>query len=218
MLQCSIKRNMIIFIFQKEQIMPNTSKSSKKASPVNGAAAHKQASHITDVFTPVYLNSVTRVAELQKSALDAAAEQTEAWIGAWKKAFTYLPVAPPTFFFDVVGQAVQTAVETQKSAIDLVVEQTEAVTEIAKQRADAYGKITESATAALQTTVTRSVEAQKKVLAFAATQNKAVCEAAKKQIGNNPVSTIVDSFERGANTVIEAQSSILDAATEPFVN
>ncbi len=191
--------------------MPNTSKSSKKATTTaakNGAA---------DGFTPVYLNSINRVAELQKNSLDLVAEQTGEWIGAWKKAFGSLPVTTPTFYFDLVGQAVQTAVETQKSAIDLVVEQTEAVTEIAKERANAYSKITGAATTAFQTTVTRSVEAQKKVLEFAAAQNKAVCEATKKQVGNGPVAAIVDTFERGANTLIEAQKSILDATTTPFV-
>jgi hypothetical protein len=193
--------------------MPNTSKSSKKAA-VNGATT----TEVADVFTPIYLNTVNRVAELQKSSLDLVAEQTTEWVGAWKKAFSYLPVTTPTFFFDVVGQAVQTAVETQKSAIDLAVEQTEAVTEIGKQRAEAYSKITETATAAFQTTVTRSVEAQKKALEFAAQQNKAICEATKKQIGNGPGSVMVDTFERGANTLIEAQKSLLEATTSPFVS
>lgn len=194
--------------------MPNTSKSSKKASPVNGAAT---TTEFTDVFTPVYLKSVAAVAELQKNSLDVVAEQTTEWIGAWKKAFSYFPVTPPAFFFDVANQAVQTVVETQKSAIDLVVEQTEAVTEIAQQRADAYSKIAATASAAFKTTVTRSVEAQKKALDFAATQTKSVFDATKKQVGNGPAAVIVDSFERGANTLVEAQKSILDASTKPFV-
>src|ERR1700757_3155211 len=193
--------------------MPNTSKSSKKT---NGAAT--KTTGAADVFTPVYLNTVTRVAELQKNSLDVVAEQTTEWIGAWKKAFSFLPVATPTFFFDVVGQAVQTAVETQKSAIDLAVEQTEAVTEIAKQRAEAYAKITETATAAFQTTVNRSVEAQRKALDFAAEQTKSAFAATKKQVGNGPAAVIVDTFERGANTLIEAQKSLLEATTTPFVS
>ena len=193
--------------------MPNTSKSSKKT---NGAAT--KTTEAADVFTPVYLNTVTRVAELQKNSLDVVAEQTTEWIGAWKKAFSFLPVATPTFFFDVVGQAVQTAVETQKSAIDLAVEQTEAVTEIAKQRAEAYAKITETATAAFQTTVNRSVEAQRKALDFAAEQTKSAFAATKKQVGNGPAAVIVDTFERGANTLIEAQKSLLEATTTPFVS
>ena len=191
--------------------MPTTSKSSKKA---NGAPV---ATEITDVFTPLYLDSVARVAELQKNSLDVVAEQTSEWIGAWKKAFTFFPVNPPAFFFELAGQAVQTCVETQKAAIDLVAEQTQAVAKIAKQRADAYSNIAETASNAFQTTVARSVEAQKKVLEFAGAQNKSFCEATKKQLGGGPATVMVDSFERGANTLIEAQKSVLDATTKPFV-
>jgi hypothetical protein len=198
--------------------MPRTSKSSKKANGAATTTAKSTAkSEVTEVFAPFYLNTVNRVAELQKNSLDVVAEQTTEWVAAWKKAAGYLPLPTPTFFFDVFGQAVQTAVETQKSAIDLVVEQTEAVTEIAKQRADAYSKIAETATAAFQTTVTRSVAAQKKALEFAAEQNKAVWEATKKQVGNGPASIIADTFERGTQTVIDAQKSLLDATTSPFV-
>lgn len=191
--------------------MPNTSKSSK-TTRVNGAAAAETA----DDFTSYYLNSVNRVAELQKSSLDAVAQQTTEFVAAWKKAAGYFPVPTPTFFFDIFGQAVQTVVETQKSAIDLVVEQSEAVTEIANQRAEAYSKIVDTATAAFQSTVSRSAEAQKKVLDFAAAQTKAVSEATKKQIGNGPAAVIVDTFARGAETVIEAQKSVLNTAAKSF--
>jgi hypothetical protein len=193
--------------------MPNPSKSSKKTSPTYGAAA---STDFVEAFAPVYLNSVEHVAELQKQCLDTAAEQTAAWTAAWKSVFSSFPVPTPTFFFDIFGQAVQTCVETQKSAIDLVVEQTQSVSEIAKQRAEAYSKITETATAAFQATVTRSVEAQKKVLEFASAQNKAVCAATKKQIGAGPAAAFVDSYERGAETLIEAQKTILENATKPF--
>lgn len=193
--------------------MPTTTKSSKKA---NGAATTKTA-EAAEVFAPFYVNTVNRVAELQKNSLDALAEQTSEFVAAWKKAASYFPVPTPTFFFDVFGQAVQTVVETQKSAIDIAVEQTEAMAKIATQRANAYADITETATEAFKTTVTRSVEAQKKVLEFAAQQNKAVWEATRKQTGNGPASIIADTIERGTNTVIEAQKSLLEAATTPFV-
>jgi hypothetical protein len=193
--------------------MPNTSKSSKKTSPANGQVV---ATEFVDTFTTVYSNSVERVAELQKTCLDAAAEQTTEWIGAWKNVFSSFPVAPPTFFFDIAGQTVQTLVDTQKSAIDLVVEQTGEVAKIAKLRADAYSKIAETTAGAVQTTVTRSVEAQKKVLDFAAAQNKTICEATKKQVGGGPAAVVVDTFERGVNTLIGVQKSILDTTTQPF--
>ena len=194
--------------------MPNTSKSSKQSSPANGGAAKPE---FADAFTPLYLNGVESLAELQKQSLDLVAEQTAELVGAWKKAFSYFPVTPPTFMFDLAGQAVQTVVDTQKDAIDLVVEQTHAVAKIGKERAEAYSKIVDTATATFKTTVERSVEAQKKVLEFAAEQNKAICQAAKKQVGNGPATVVVDSFESGANTLIEAQKSALDAATKPFL-
>src|SRR5579871_1516834 len=193
--------------------MPTSTKSSKKT---NGAAA--KATETTDVFAPFYVSTITRVAELQKSSLDAVAEQTTEFVAAWKKAASYFPVPTPTIFFDVFGQAVQTVVETQKGAIDLAVEQTEAVAEIAKQRANAYAEIAETATEAFKTTVSRSVEAQKKVLEFAAEQNKALWQATKKRVGDGPASIMADTFERGTKTVIDAQKSILDATTSPFVS
>ena len=197
--------------------MPNTTKSSKKASKSEyTTAAETTTAQFADAITPAFVNGVTRVAEFQKTALDMVAESTTEWMDAWKKAFSVLPVNAPTFFFDMANQAVQTAVETQKGAIDLAVEQTEAVTKIAKQRADAYTKIADTATTAFQTTVSRSVAAQKKVLDFASENNKAIFAATRKQVGNTPASILVDTFERGAETVIKAQKSILEATTQPF--
>ena len=194
--------------------MPNTSKSSKNTAAANGGAAKLD---FADAFTPLYVNGVQSLAELQKQSLDLVAEQTAEFVGAWKKALSSFPVTTPTFVFDLAEQAVQTVVNTQKDAIDLVVEQTHAVAKIQKQRADAYSNIMGTVTATVKTSVERSVEAQKKVLQFAAEQNKAAFQAAKKQVGSRPASVVVDSLENGASTLIEAQKSILDAATKPFL-
>ena len=188
--------------------MRNTSKSTKKAA----AAVNPE---FVDTFSPLVLNSVARVADLQKKTLDVAAEQTAEWIGAWKKAFSYFPVT--LLMFDVASHAVQTAIETQKGAIDLAVEQTQAVTGIAKQRAAAYSQIAEGVTTTIQKSVARSVEAQKQVLEFASEQNKAVFESTKKQLGAaGPATVVVDTFQRGANALIEAQKSFLNIASQPF--
>jgi hypothetical protein len=211
-INCSKQRNNR---YQKEQTMPNTSKSSKKASPVNGAAS---VTEFVDAFTPLYLNGVERMAELQKNALDLAAEPTSEWMDAWKKAFSFLPVTPPTAIFEIAGQAVQTYVKTHKSAIDLAVEQSHAVAKIGQERADAYSKIAGEATTAFRTSVERSVEAQKKVLEFAAQQNKVICETTRKQLAplGGPALQVVDTFQQGAETLIEAQKSFLDATTKSF--
>ena len=70
--------------------MPTTSKSSKKTTPA--AAARKP--EFADAFTPLYVNGVERLAELQKKSLDIAAEQSAEWMNAWKKAFSYFPATP----------------------------------------------------------------------------------------------------------------------------
>src|SRR5271169_2747630 len=192
--------------------MPTTSKSNKKT-------ATAVTPEFVDAFTPLVLNSVERVADLQKKTLDVAAEQTAELIGAWKTAFSYFPVTPPAFFFDFAGQAVQTAIEAQKSAIDLVVEQTESATDIAKVRVEAYAKIVDGVRTSVRKSVERSVETQKKMLEFASAQNKAGFESAKKQLGAaaGPATAVLDTFQLGADTVIEAQKSFLNFASQPFV-
>ena len=194
--------------------MSTTSKSSKKAAP----AAAVAKCEFVDAFTPLYLNSIQRLAELQKKSLDVAAEQSAEWLNAWKKAFSYFPLTPATSVFDIAEQAVETYVETQKSAIDLLVEQSQAVAGIAKERAAAYAKSANGVTATFQQSVERSVEAQKKVLDFAAAQNKTVFDAAKKQLGATgaPVAAVVDSFQLGAEALIETQKAVLNIAAKPF--
>jgi len=212
MLQCSIICNMTKSPFsKKEQIMTSTSKSTKKAA----AAVNPE---FVDSFSPLVLNSVERVADMQKKTLDITAEQTAEWIGSWKKALSYFPVTPLAFIFDVAGQAVQTAIETQKSAVDLVVEQSKAATGIAKVRAEAYSKIADGVTTTMQKSVERSMEAQKTILEFVSEQNKAVFESTKKQFGATagPATVIVDRFQRGAHAVIEAQKSFLNIVSQPF--
>jgi hypothetical protein len=203
-------------VILKEQTMPKTSKSSK---PTTTATATPSNAEIVDLFSPVIVNSFERVADLQKQTLELAAEQTAEWLGAWKQAFSFLPVTPPAFVFDVASQAVQTVIDTQKSAIDLVVEQTKSAADITKVRAEAYGKIASGVTETIQKSVQRSVEAQKKVLDFAGEQNKAIFEGTKKQLGGaaGPATVVVDAFQRGTNAVIEAQKSVLNIASQPFL-
>jgi hypothetical protein len=195
--------------------MPITSKSSKKAATATAAVKPE----LVDAFTPLLINSVERVADLQKKTLDIAAEQTAEWMGAWKQLFSYFPVTPASFIFDVAGQAVQTAIETQKNVIDLVVEQTQSAATINKVRAEAYSKIATEVTATIQKSVGRSLEAQRKALEFAGEHNKAVFESTKKHLGANagPATVVVDSLQRGTDAMIEAQKSFLNMASQPFL-
>jgi hypothetical protein len=194
--------------------MPTTSKSTKKTTPA--AAARKP--EIVDAVSPLYVNGVERLAELQKQTLDIAAQQSAEWLNTWKKAFAYFPATPATFVFDIAEQAVETFVETQKSAIDLVVEQSHAVAGINQTRTEAYADIANSVTDIFQKSVERTVEAQKKVLDFASAQNKTAFEATKKQLApaGAPVVAVVESFQRGTEAFIETQKAALEIAAKPF--
>jgi hypothetical protein len=127
-----------------EQIMPHTSKSSKK---VPSAKEFNPARKVAESLTPAYLKGVQRVADLQKKMLDVAAEQASDWIAVYKKAFSYLPVAAPTFFFDLAEQVVEDVVDTQKNVIDLFVEQSQAVASTVNEPAEAYNKVAEGVAA-----------------------------------------------------------------------
>ncbi|MGB7552954.1 MAG: hypothetical protein WBM04_01175 [Candidatus Korobacteraceae bacterium] len=194
--------------------MPTTSKSTKKTTPA--AAAGKP--EFADAFTPLYVNGVERLAELQKKSLDIAVEQSTEFLNTWKKAFSFFPLTSATFVFDIAEQAVETFVETQKSAIDFAVEQSHTIAGINNTRVKAYGDIANRVTGAFQQSVERSVEAQKKVLDFASAQNKTVFEAAKKQLApvGAPVAAVVDSFQRGTEAFIETQKAALEIAAKPF--
>ena len=194
--------------------MPTTSKASKKTTPATAAGKPQ----FSDPITPLYVNGVERLAELQKKSLDIAAEQSAEWMNAWKKAFSYFPPTPATYVFDIAEKAVETFVATQKSAIDLVVEQSHAVAGINQVRGEAYATIADSVTGIFQQSVERSVEAQKKVLDFASAQSKSAFETTKKQLGTAgaPVAAIVESLQRGTETLIETQKSALDIAAKGF--
>jgi hypothetical protein len=197
-----------------EQIMPNTSKSSKK---VPSAKEFNPVCEVVETLTPVYRKGVQRVADLQKKSSDVAAQQAGEWIGVYKKTFGYLPVAAPTLFFDLAEHIVENVVDAHKKVIDLFVEQSEVVAETAKERAEAYNKLTEGVAAAVQATVVRSVEAQQKALVFAAEQSSAFYKNAKNQFAVEPVAAVLDTVERGTRAILEAQKSLIDVAAKPFM-
>ena len=194
--------------------MPNTSKSSKK---VSSAKAFNPSRGVAEALMPVYLKGVQRVADFEKRSLDVAAEQAGEWIAVYKKAFSCLPVAAPTLFFDLAEQAVENIVDTPKNVLDLLVEQSQAVAEIVNERAEAYNKVAEGVVAAVQASVVRSVEARQKALSFAAEQSSAFYNNAKNQFDLEPVAAVVNTVERGTTAILEAQKSLIDVVARPFV-
>ena len=167
-------------------------------------------------FIPLYTRGVERVADLQKKSLEAAAEQSAEWIGAWKKAFQFAPETPGFFLFDLFGQSFERAVEAQNSAIDLAVSQSRTLANLARERSGSVAKVAEGVTSLFQQTVEHTVAAQKKALDEYSRQHKAAYEAAKKQFRvANPAA---EAFESGLDLLVETQKAMVDIASKPLKN
>src|SRR5271168_3854200 len=97
----------------------------RKSSRTPRTAAQDAA--IAGSFVPLYTKSVQRLAELQKKSLEVAAQQNAELVENCKKAFSFIPESPGSFWFDLVGQSFERFVEVQKEAVDLAVEQNNTV-------------------------------------------------------------------------------------------
>ncbi len=126
-------------------------------------------------FTNLFMKGVERAAELQKKALEAAAQQTAEAIAASKKAIQ--PAVPG--MFDVVQQGFDRYVEAQKGVIDLAVQQAAAMAETAKQTGSSAQKIVDDFTKSVQQSVARAVEIETKALGLAADSAKAASGGTK---------------------------------------
>ncbi len=126
-------------------------------------------------FTNLFMKGVERAAELQKKALEAAAQQTAEAIAASKKAIQ--PAVPG--MFEVVQQGFDRYVEAQKGVIDLAVQQAAAMAETAKQGGSSAQKVMEDFTKSVQQSVARAVEIETKALGLAAHSAKAASGGTK---------------------------------------
>jgi hypothetical protein len=181
-------------------------------------ATHKstkaEKAEVTETFLPLYKKNVERVAELQKKALEVAADQTTEVMEAWKKVFGVVPNTPGLFLFNLFGETLDSFIETEKGMIDLAIEQSEALFNITKDRGMSAEKIVDGATHVFQQTVDHSVALHKKTLDHFAEQQKKAYESAKKQF--RFMTPGADAFESGIDALIETQKKILDIASKPL--
>ena len=164
-------------------------------------------------FVPVYSKSVERMAELQKTSLEAAAEQNTEIIETCKKALPFVPKGPVAFWFDLIGQSFERSVETQKELIDLAVEQNGTLVGLAQERGTLAAKFADGAATLFQQTLDISVATQKKNIEFCAAQQKAAYETAKKQF--RVANPFADAFQSGLELLLETQKTVLDIAYKP---
>ena len=172
-----------------------------------------EGAEVAGNFIPLYTKNVQRVADLQKKSLEVAAEQNTELIENYKKAFSFIPEGPASFWFDLVGQTFDRFVEVQKENIDLAVEQTTVLTELGRERGALAAKFVDGGAGLFQQTVEHSVAAQKKNLEFCAEQQKAAFETAKKQF--RVANPFAEAFQSGMDMFVETQKTVLDFASRP---
>ncbi len=170
-----------------------------------------EGAEVAGQFIPLYTKSVQRVADLQKKSIEVAAEQNAELLEECKKAFSFIPEGPVTFWFDLVGQTFDRLVEVQKENIDLAVEQTNVLTELGRERGALAAKFVDGGTGLFQQSVEHSVAAQKKNLEFCVEQQRAAYETAKKQF--RVANPFAEMFQSGVDLFVETQKTVLDIAS-----
>jgi len=193
--------------------MPNTSKSSKHTTHATATAKNTE---IVDVFhrNP---ESVEQVAKLQKQTLTPLPSRPRngSEPGAGIQLFARDPPAFVSTLRLRLCRPSSTPEERHRpgSGADQVGRRCYQV------RAEAYAKIASG----VSETIQKSVAA----LGGSAEEGPGLCrraeqgrfEATKKQLGTaaGPATAVVDAFQRGTDAVIEAQKSVLNIASQPFV-
>jgi hypothetical protein len=188
------------------------------AAKINRDAVVEEAGDnwsVRDDTAALFLHGMERMAEAQKHWIDLALQQTSESVEIARKAADKLPGVPRLPMLEVVNGAVKGYADTQKAAIDFFVEQGRAWTDMFKDRATTVKRSTESTTNIAKQTMERSFAVQKKALEHTAAQTKAVVDATRRHFGltGTQADVLTDTFQRGVDTVVDAQKELLDIVT-----
>jgi hypothetical protein len=175
----------------------------------------EEAVAVRDDMASLFLRGVERIAELQKQYLDLAVQHNLEMMDVLKKTAERWPGAPKLRMVEVAKGAVRRYADTQKTAIDFAVEQNRIWTDTFKERTATANKSTESTTKVAKQALERSFAIQKKALENTAAQTKAMVDAAKHQFGfeGGQADAMTDTFQRGVDTIVEAQKELMDLVT-----
>ena len=170
---------------------------------------------VRDEIAALFLRGIERNAEVQKQYVDLAVQHNKEMFEVWKKAAEKTPGAPKLPLLEVAMGALNRYADIQKSAIDFTVEQSKIWTEALKDRTSTANKSAESTTNVAKQTLESSFAVQKKAFEHTAAQTKAVVDAAKQQFGfkGPQADAMTDTFQRGVDTIIEAQKELLELVT-----
>lgn len=199
--------------------MPKTGKESvmdepripESREPRNPIAAH-DSPKAEDNFVALLGRGIDRIAEIQKHSIDVATQHNAEVMDVYNKTMQKLPRACRPPVVELANTMFARFSDAQKRAIDLAVEQSHTWIDTVKDGASNAEKATESAIQRSKLAMENTVDAQKKVMETAVAGGKAVMEATRQQIGltEAPADAVVNSFQKGVDTFVEAQKDILD--------
>jgi hypothetical protein len=175
----------------------------------------EEKAELRDELATVFLHGIERMAQIQKQGIDLAVQQNTELVDMLKKAADKMPGAPRLPMLDLAAGAVTRYAETQKSVIDYFVEQSQIWNDAFKDRIGIANNATQSVTNVAKQAVERSFAVQKKALENTAAQTKAIVDAAKNQFGftGKQAEAMTDTFQRGVDTLVEAQKELLNLVT-----
>lgn len=170
---------------------------------------------VRDEIAALFLHGMARYAEVQKQYVDLAVQQNKEMFEVWKKTAEKTPGVPRLPLLDVAMGAFNRYADIQKSAIDFAVEQSKVWTETLKDRTSTANKSAEATSNVAKQTMESSFAVQKKAFEHTAAQTKAVVDAARQQFGfkGPQADAMTDTFQRGMDTIIEAQKELLEIVT-----
>jgi len=180
----------------------------------------QELADVRETLVSLCVNSIDRIAEVQKSALDVAVQQNTEIMDIYKKSIQKLPAALRPPYLEVVNTMFERFSDAQKNVIDLAVEQSHSLIDAMKNRAATVDKATDKAAETAvnlgKEAVERTVATQKKVLETTVAKAKAAIEATREQVGlaGAPADAAIDSFKRGVDTVVEAHKEMLELVTK----
>jgi hypothetical protein len=165
------------------------------------SATHKSggpAAAKVDTFWTGYAKGLEGLADLGRQVIDRSAQQNRDLANAFKTGV------------DLVVETVQQTGQAQRELLDVVVERGKVVSRLAADNVESVAKAAEGVTAVFESVRTFATAAQKKAVDFATTQNAAAYETAKRQFEASG-SAMVETFQRGVDTLLETQRVVLRA-------
>ena len=181
----------------------------------------QELADVRDTLVSLCVNSIDRIAEVQKSALDVAVQQNTEIMDIYKKSVQKLPAALRPPYLEVVNTMFGTLLRCPEeryrsgSGTEPLPYRRDEESRRDRRQGHRQGR-RDSAANLSKEAVERTVATQKKVLETTVARAKAAIEATREQVGlvGAPADAAIDSFKRGVDTVVEAHKEMEELVTK----